>query len=86
MIKQKLYIIGAGGHTRSLIASFNDKFDFIGIYDDSFQPGANELISEVAVLGVVEDAPHDNKIILSVGDNKSRANLFLLYTSPRPRD
>ncbi|PCI99633.1 MAG: hypothetical protein COB15_03995 [Flavobacteriales bacterium] len=76
MTKIDLNIIGAGGHTRSIISSFKDQYNFIGIYDDSYNINSNEIISQVTLKGKIEDLPGNNKLVLAIGDNKTRANLY----------
>ena len=74
----KLAIIGAGGHTRSLLVLVKSLFggSDISIYDDSFEEGANEMISSVPLVGRINDIPLDRNIILSIGDNELRNGYF----------
>ena len=73
----KLAIIGAGGHTRSLLNLIcKKKFDVIGIYDDSYNPLNQEEIDSVKLLGKIDEIPKEVKKVLSIGDNNQRNNLF----------
>jgi UDP-N-acetylbacillosamine N-acetyltransferase len=66
-------IIGAGGHTRSLINALElNGFSITGIYDDSYKPN-DERINGYPVLGKIKDAPKTGLLVLSTGDNALRA-------------
>ena len=68
-------IIGAGGHTRSMINVLeNNGYAIRGVYEDHFYAG--EMIGEYAILGRIVDIPADEKVVLSIGDNARRATLF----------
>lgn len=75
------YIIGAGGHTRSLLAliSHNENILITGIYDDSYQAERNEIIYDIPVKGLIKDIPESGKIILSYGDLNKREIFFEKY-------
>lgn len=76
-MEKKLCIIGAGGHSRSVISLLRDQnFEIIGIYDDSYKDGIDEFIYSVELIGKISDYNDEFKIILSVGDNKKRQKLF----------
>ncbi|UTW67318.1 NeuD/PglB/VioB family sugar acetyltransferase [bacterium SCSIO 12643] len=69
MNKEQVILIGAGGHTRSLITIINyDKYDIVGIYDDSFSPNRNEYIGSVPVVGKLDDIPIGNHLIIAAGN------------------
>lgn len=69
-------ILGAGGHSRSVIGVLLDLgFECIGIYDDSFDPNKNESILGIPLCGKINDCPNDVDIVLAVGDNAKRADL-----------
>lgn len=74
-------ILGAGGHTRSLLNLLfdTDKYAILGIFDDSFDYKSNEIINDVKVLGKLSDMPQDCFIVLSYGDNYKRKNLFAQF-------
>lgn len=82
MDKDKIYIFGAGGHTRSLISLLkNQSIEVVGIYDDSFNPEENELINSCKVIGVIPGSGFLGKIILSYGDNLKRKRLYENFKS-----
>lgn len=75
-------ILGAGGHTRSLLNLLFDtnKYAIHGIFDDSFDYGRDEIINDVKVIGKLSDVPQVCFIVLSYGDNYKRKNLFTQFT------
>ena len=79
-MSDKLAIFGAGGHTRSLLALLDDTdYAIYGIYDNTYSKVKKEYINDYKVLGTINDFENENKIILSIGDNKIRKSLFDKY-------
>jgi len=77
---KKAAVIGAGGHTRSLINILeHNNIGIIGIYDDSYIVSGNEFICGYILKGKVEDSPEGVDIVLSVGDNDKREALFYKF-------
>lgn len=75
-----IYILGAGGHTRSLINLMEqNKLMIGGVFDDSFKETADEKISGYSVIGRFNDLPGEGRIILSLGNNFQREAFFLSY-------
>lgn len=75
MSKINVCIIGAGGHTRSLLNIFEDSiYNIIGIFDDNYIE--KEVINGYRVLGKPGFIEDTYKIILSIGDNIKREELF----------
>ena len=75
-----VYIIGSGGHARSLISLLlKMKYDIKGIYDDSFNIRSQELISGYKLIGMMCDIPEQYCLVLAVGDNNRRRVLFNNY-------
>jgi len=73
-----IVVIGAGGHTRSLLTLINKSvYTLVGIYDDNFQK--NEKINDIMVLGRIKDIPEGIKIVLSIGDNKKRTEMYKIF-------
>lgn len=69
-------ILGAGGHTRSLIPLLlENSFMVIAIYDDSFDENKNETINNVPVKGKLKDFHFNTPAILSYGDGIKRKTL-----------
>ncbi len=70
-------LVGAGGHTRSLlnIVELNG-IDVYGIYDDSYDSLRREEICGVELKGAITDIPTDSAVILSMGDNQRRGKLY----------
>lgn len=76
-------LIGAGGHTRSLLNIIETAgYRITGIYDESFQAGKEEYIRGYKISGGPGDIPADCRLVVSKGDNYERARLFM---SLRPR-
>jgi len=81
-------IIGAGGHTRSLLNIVRERFstDTIRVYDDSFLEGKREVIGSVPLVGPVRDIRPDQTVVLSVGENELRKKYFLQFDISILRD
>jgi sugar O-acyltransferase (sialic acid O-acetyltransferase NeuD family) len=75
-MKIKLNIIGSGGHSRSLISSFNDQFEFRGIYDESYNKNKTEKIINIKLKGKILEIPKDIKTVLAIGNNNNRFNYY----------
>ncbi|APG60119.1 NeuD/PglB/VioB family sugar acetyltransferase [Christiangramia salexigens] len=76
-MKNKVFLFGAGGHSRSVISLLRDQgYDVLGIYDDAFDKAKEEFIHSVKILGKIENYNYPNKIILSIGDNHKREVIF----------
>jgi len=77
MRRFKLAIIGAGGHTRSLLNIIDrEEHEIIGIFEDSYDSKNIEVINEVKVAGTIQEIPKNTKKILSIGDNEQRKRIF----------
>lgn len=74
---RKSIIIGAGGHTRSLLSlckSLDIPID--GIYDDAFVPDANERIMGVPLLGTIDQVNQACRVLISSGNPTIKSALF----------
>jgi sugar O-acyltransferase (sialic acid O-acetyltransferase NeuD family) len=72
---RNIILIGAGGHTRSLLNLINrDVFIIKGIYDEQYIP--DERINGIPLLGGIKDIPDDEEIILSIGNNNNRCEFY----------
>lgn len=81
-MKQPVVVIGAGGHARALIMLLETAgFSVLGVYDDSFEPNNNELISGYRLMGRVADAAlvQEAKVAIAVGENVLRAKLSQMF-------
>jgi UDP-N-acetylbacillosamine N-acetyltransferase len=75
-----VYLLGAGGHTRSLINLVEqNKLVISGIYDDNYKESEDEKIRGYSVIGRFNDLPKQGRIILSIGNNFQRQALFQSY-------
>jgi UDP-N-acetylbacillosamine N-acetyltransferase len=74
----KLSIIGAGGHCKSLITLLEDQGIAIeGIYDDDLN--APKVLFEYPVKGRPAGIPSNSSIVVAVGNNAYRENLFTYF-------
>ena len=74
----EIIVVGAGGHTRSLLTLVDKSvYTLVGIYDDNFL--GDERIIDFPVLGKIKDMPEGIKIVLSIGDNNKRAEMYNNY-------
>lgn len=81
-MKNKVFIVGSGGHCRSVIVLLESNgLKICGIFDDSYRLKTEEVISGYKIYGKVEAASslRSSKIVLAIGDNKIRAKLFDLF-------
>ncbi len=80
-MQKAVYIFGSGGHTRSLISLLKQcDFKILGIFDNTFNTQEKELINNIELIGSFKDYKLDKKIILSIGDNVKRRELFNVYS------
>lgn len=85
--QQGVIIFGAGGHTRSLINVLERSgIDILGVFDDSYEPGTEELISGYPLTGKFEDADEKMGIVLGIGSNRLREEFFKKYSGRVYRD
>ena len=76
-MKKKVSVVGAGGHSCSLINLLEiNKFVISGIYDDSYDISKNELINGYSLKGAIKDLPVPSSVVLAVGDNDKREELY----------
>jgi len=81
-MNSKIYILGAGGHTRSLINLLEyNNYEISGIYDDHFTDSKEEIINKYCVIGKLNDLSKDYCVVLSFGDNNKRRDLFVNLTN-----
>lgn len=75
----KIAIIGAGGHSRSLINLLQTNSYLIdGFYDNNGHE--NELISGYSILGTIDTALNNNtRVVLAIGDNDYREKLHIQF-------
>lgn len=79
-MNEKVFIVGAGGHARSLMALLDhNNIRPEGVYDNSYDPEIVEVIHKTAVKGKIAQLPEDGKIIISYGDLSQREGLFKAY-------
>lgn len=81
-MKRKFYILGSGGHSRSVINLLElNKLSIAGIFDESFKINTPEEICGYKLLGKPSDIPLDGKIILAIGDNLKRFSAWQTLSS-----
>lgn len=79
-MSNKIYLIGAGGHARSLINLLKqNNYKIVGILDDSFNKQKTEIIEGIKIIGKIKDIKKGANIALSIGDNKKRGRYFSHY-------
>lgn len=75
-----LHLIGAGGHARSVIALlFNQGYQVEAIYDDAYEKDKEERILNVPVVGKIDAVGTSANLILAVGNNQIRKELFCRF-------
>ena len=52
------------------------KIEQLKIYDDSFNSENLEYINDVLLVGTISDIDNDEKVFISIGDNKKREEYF----------
>lgn len=79
-MSKKVSIIGAGGHSRSLV-NLLERAAFVieGIYDDSVTEGTTETVLGCPIKGTTARLPKNNPIVLAIGDNEERAKWYERY-------
>lgn len=71
---KSVVVIGAGGHSRSVIGVLHDlDYEVLGIYDDAYDSAKNEMILGVPVAGIIDDCPINVPVVLAIGSNSQRA-------------
>lgn len=77
------YIVGAGGHARSCIAALKSReseVPIVGIYDIGVdKTDGNEQILGIPIIGGRKQIKKEHRLILAVGDNDQRTELFKEY-------
>lgn len=77
-MSNKIFILGAGGHTRSLINLLEyNNFEIGGIYDDHFDDHNEEIINTYTVIGKPDALKKTELAVLSFGESEKRKQLFL---------
>lgn len=79
---KKISIIGAGGHTRSVIPQIKRAYKKcqIIINDNSYNESSEEKILGIKITGEINDIENDSLVFLSIGDNKLRSKLFFEFS------
>jgi sugar O-acyltransferase (sialic acid O-acetyltransferase NeuD family) len=74
-------IIGAGGHTRSILNLIKQHYSCdLEIFDDTYCDTKTEYINNIKLAGKIQDISLDNSLVfLSIGDNTKRAHYFNLF-------
>ena len=86
MFKKKVVnLVGIGGHARSVAdLLFSEGFEIESYYDDN--GNVNEhLLNKVKFGGKIKDIPDDKHLVLAIGDNIKRKDLYdrkNIYTPP----
>lgn len=72
---RKVYLIGAGGHARSVYGLLNScGFTVMGFYDDQYNP--EEKIGSAIAQGKINQILDKNSLVLSCGNNSQREKYF----------
>ena len=76
-MNNQVHIVGAGGHTRSLINLLTSN-DYIinGIYDNNYDEQNNETIMSSRLIGKISNIGINDLLVLSFGDNSIREKHF----------
>lgn len=76
MKSEKLNIIGAGGHARSIVSSFCKQFNILGLYDDTFSNEQDESIFNYPLKGALSNLEKDIPVTIAIGNLNQRKSLF----------
>ncbi len=77
---KRVHIVGAGGHTRSLVNLLSkNKYLICGIYDNNYDEYNEETIMSSKLIGKISNIRIDDLLILSFGDNSIRKKYFYQY-------
>jgi len=77
-IRNNLYLVGAGSHARSLLNLAElSGLKIAGIYENSFAAG--EQVNHCDIIGTFSDIKKDDILILAVGNNIKREDIFTEY-------
>ena len=81
-MKDPVFLIGAGGHTRSLIKLLEGcEKKISGIYDQSFRHDDPQTVGEYPLVGDLDEISKHDLLVLAVGDNIKRGVLFRSHQS-----
>jgi UDP-N-acetylbacillosamine N-acetyltransferase len=87
IIKKEIIIMGAGGQTRSLIPLLiQNNYSIHGILDETFDSAKQESILNVKLIGAFENYKYNMPVVLAIGDNTKRMQLFERFRSDILRD
>ena len=86
-MKKEIIIMGAGGQARSLIPILiQNNYNIHGILDDTFDSGKQESILNIKLIGAFEHFRYNMPVVLAIGDNLKRMQLFERFRSDILRD
>jgi UDP-N-acetylbacillosamine N-acetyltransferase len=79
-MNKAIFILGAGGHARSLITLLEHcGYTILGIFDNSYNVTKKELIGIYHLVGLEKDIIPDTRLALSIGDCIKRKNYYRKY-------
>ncbi|MFA5088107.1 MAG: acetyltransferase [Candidatus Omnitrophota bacterium] len=76
--KEKIFIVGAGGHARSLMNALElSGFSILGLYDESCKK--RETINGRPLVGSLAAIKSEDLLTIAAGDNQRRERLYRRY-------
>ena len=79
-MNESFFVVGAGGHLRSLSTIINYcNYKIVGVYDKSFNSDLLKKVCGIAIVGNIAHIKNNNMLILAIGDNIERASLYSTF-------
>lgn len=79
-MKNNVYVVGAGGHFRSLMNLLDhNSYIIVGVFDETYEEEKPEKINGIPLIGDLTDIQESMVLVLAYGVNDKRKKLYLKY-------